>query len=139
MVNVRRVCRIFHDCSVSSQTSRVTAMLLNLSRVMAHCTTVQNFTAHQIAHSRTVAYVDYASTRAQMYACTGYACNSLQFSYTCYWVLQFTENFIILETVLSEKQTMNTTEKNTKIKNCENQTYLESHCGPPVCRITQAD
>jgi hypothetical protein len=29
-------------------------MLLNLSRVMAHCTTVQNFTAHQITHSRMV-------------------------------------------------------------------------------------
>ena len=62
-------------------------MLLNLSRMTAHCTAVQNFTAHQITHSLTVVYVDYASTHAQMYACTGYACNSLRFSYTCYWEL----------------------------------------------------
>ena len=67
-------------------------MLLNLSREMAHSTTVQNFTAHQIIHSCTVVYVEYVSTHAQMYACTGHSCNSLQFSYTCYWALQFTEN-----------------------------------------------
>jgi hypothetical protein len=76
-------------------------MLLNFSRVMAHCTTVQNFTAHQITHSRTVVYVDYASTHAQMYAWTGHACNSLRFSYTYYWALRFTENFNILETMLT--------------------------------------
>jgi len=78
-------------------------MLVNLSRMMAHYTAVQNFRAHQITHSRTVVYVDYARTHAQMYACTGHACNSLRFSYTCYWALQFTENFIVLETLLSEK------------------------------------
>ena len=78
-------------------------MLLNLSRERAHCTTVKNFTAHQITHSRKVLYVYYASTHAQMYACTGYACNSLRFSYTCYWALQFAENVITLETLSSEK------------------------------------
>ena len=81
--------------------SRVTAMLLNFSRVMAHCSTFRNFTAHQITHSRTVVYVDYASTHAQMHACTGHACNTLRFSYTCYWAIRFTENFIIFETMLT--------------------------------------
>jgi hypothetical protein len=41
-------------------------MLANLSRVMAHYTTVQNFTALRIIHSCTVVYVDYASTHSQV-------------------------------------------------------------------------
>jgi hypothetical protein len=38
------------------------------------------------------------------HTCTGYVCNSLRFSYTYYWELQYTDKFIILETLLSEKK-----------------------------------